>query len=169
MPMMFGQRRLATPVGYPSGAAACRARRAEPATPISSRCQRRASVPTLPDPAASLHIQSLTAFAAPQPRSRVDIAYPCTGRYAAIDGTERRFDLRGRDAGLFQTRRTVGQQRVDHHRVARPDRQHRLVGGVVMSPGDRLRRRPIRRSQHPRASPRQPERQGSGDASSSPQ
>ena len=57
-----------------------------------------------------------------------------------VDLAQAGLDVGGRDAGLLQAGRAVGQQGVEDHRVAGLDAQHRLGRRVVVAPGDGGRR-----------------------------
>ncbi len=57
------------------------------------------------------------------------------------DVAQRLLDLVGRQARIFQPLRTVRDQRLNFHRIARLDAQHRRRLRIVVSPSHRLRRR----------------------------
>ena len=60
-------------------------------------------------------------------------------RNAVVDRAQALLNVGGRNAGFFEPRWAVGQQRVNYDRVAGLDVEHRLGGGVIMAPGDGLR------------------------------
>ncbi len=57
-------------------------------------------------------------------------------RYAVEDVAQVLLHVGGLHAGLLQAGGAVGQHRVEHHRVAGVDAQHRRRAGVVVAPGD---------------------------------
>ena len=87
----------------------------------------------LPDP----HFQRVAGFGAfDGDRPGQDMpARPARGeRHAVEHGAQFRFDIVRCNPSPFQADGAVGEQRVHHHRIPRSDRQHRLVGGIIMAP-----------------------------------